>query len=296
MPAVIPADALKQAGVFTLTQAIAAGGTVSAIRAALDAGRWVRLYRGVLAVPGPDTVLQKAWGIHLRCGACVVSHGTAASVLGFGVIPASQVSVTVPPDTRMRAGADLQVHRTLLAPSEIIALRGLPVTAPLRTILDVGRTWNRWEAVTTADAALHVGRCCREEILHALENIHGPGATQARAHLPQCADGAESPKETELRLLCLDGGLPPPVPQLTVLLPGFGRVRLDLGWPEARAGAEFDGRDTHLQAQTFVSDRRRHNALRAAGWDVRVFTGTDLRQRPEAVVAELRLLLRVSAA
>ena len=51
---------------------------------------------------------------------------------------------------------------------------------------------------------------------------------------------------------------------------------------------EFDGREVHLLGPAFVHERRRQNALVAAGWLVLRYTAADLRERPEAVLAEVR--------
>jgi very-short-patch-repair endonuclease len=87
-----------------------------------------------------------------------------------------------------------------------------------------------------------------------------------------------------------------PEPELQVaVLTQHGTCFLDLGWPEFRVGAEYDGREPHSSAEQFARDRRRWRGLEAAGWRVLPFSAADLRN-PAGVVAEIRAALADSAA
>jgi hypothetical protein len=52
---------------------------------------------------------------------------------------------------------------------------------------------------------------------------------------------------------------------------------VDFGWPDARASSSTRGRGT--ETQDVARDRRRLNALRAAGWTVVLVTAADLHDR-----------------
>ena len=56
--------------------------------------------------------------------------------------------------------------------------------------------------------------------------------------------GAQSPKETWLRLLLIDGGFPPPQTQIPLYENGYAVAFLDLGWPAIKLAVEYDG-DQH---------------------------------------------------
>ncbi|MGY1794996.1 endonuclease domain-containing protein [Geodermatophilus sp. SYSU D00525] len=89
------------------------------------------------------------------------------------------------------------------------------------------------------------------------------------------ADGlAESPQETRLRLPVVDGGLPAPVAQYVVRHEGSFVARVDLAWPVLRVAVEYDGA-WHAEPGQFARDRRRLNALQAAGWTVVFVTAAD---------------------
>jgi len=66
------------------------------------------------------------------------------------------------------------------------------------------------------------------------------GCGYARQSLATLADGgAESPKETELRLLLVRDGLPRPVTQVQV-----GKRRIDMGWPDGKSAWSTTVRNT----------------------------------------------------
>ena len=72
-------------------------------------------------------------------------------------------------------------------------------------------------------------------------------------------------------------------------------ARVDLALPDSRLALEHDGRAVHDRADAFVSDRRRQNALVAAGWTVLRFTAEDLRRGAAPAVAQVLGLLRRAA-
>jgi very-short-patch-repair endonuclease len=64
---------------------------------------------------------------------------------------------------------------------------------------------------------------------------------------------------------------------------------VDFGWPEAKVAVEYEGL-WHGAVQQVARDRRRLNALRAAGWTVVFVTAADLRD-PVRLVAQLAAAL-----
>ena len=85
------------------------------------------------------------------------------------------------------------------------------------------------------------------------------------------------------------------VPQHTVRDPdGRFVARVDLAFPEQRVAIEYDGA-WHGEPGQLARDRRRLNALDAAGWTVLHVTARDLHE-PEAPVARVRVLLRAATA
>ena len=91
----------------------------------------------------------------------------------------------------------------------------------------------------------------------------------ARTALELIDGGAQSPKETWLRLLLLRAGFPPPRTQIPVRNEwGWAEAYLDLGWEDIKVAAEYDG-DHHRSSRTqYVKDIRRLEMLERRGWIV----------------------------
>src|SRR5262249_14320571 len=66
----------------------------------------------------------------------VVSHRSAAALLGLGHLPADQQDFIMP-ERRQTRRPDVRLHQRVLGESEWIAHQGLPVTRPARTAFDL---------------------------------------------------------------------------------------------------------------------------------------------------------------
>jgi hypothetical protein len=114
-------------------------------------------------------------------------------------------------------------------------------TAPAWTAIDVARTLRRPRASATLNAALHVGACTKRELGAAIREQKGRrGIVKVRALIDHADGRAESAMETEARLVFIDGGLPTPELQHTVLDRCGRRWRVDFAWPQAMVIAEYD--------------------------------------------------------
>ena len=155
------------------------------------------------------------------------------------------------------------------------------------------RGLRRPRALATLDAALRSGTCSLPELWRAAVEQKGRrGIVAVRDLLPLADPRAESPMESEARLVMIDGGLPLPQLQYEVI-DGNGELRrLDFAWPEQRVCAEYDGVDWHAEADQMRRDRRRHNALADIEWTVVPIVFEDVRYRPWELVGRLGGQLR----
>ena len=144
------------------------------------------------------------------------------------------------------------------------------------------------DAVVAVDRLIATGVVDLEPIRTLAAGATGRGSARART-VVGLADGlAESPQETRLRLLLARSDLPAPVAQHRVRVHGQVFARLDFAWPERKLALEYDGL-WHAEPGQFAKDRRRLNALTAAGWRVIFVTAADLHRPGE-------LLARIAAA
>jgi hypothetical protein len=259
---------------------------------AAEAGRLHRASRGIYtaAKPGSADALRALFR-RLPSGAVLGFH-TGARIHGFGVLPASSIHVIVPADERRPDIAGVTVHEAVLPVRDVRMIDGVPCASPTRCAVDLARTMRRMEALPVLDAVLRAGACLPDE-LAAEVGLHDGlrGVRQARELVPLAHPAAECPQESQLRLVLIDGGLPPPEPQLWVCDSyGFRLYRLDLGYEAPRVGIEYDGR-SHLDRERMRVDRARLNWLAANGWTMRIFTDRDLYKAPRQIVAQIRATL-----
>jgi hypothetical protein len=118
------------------------------------------------------------------------------------------------------------------------------------------------------------------------------GAGRLRTLAPLAAP-AESPMETRLRWLLIEGGLPRPEVQ-TNLHDDEARFigRADLYYRSAKLVLEYDGGN---HRDRLVEDDRRQNLLINAGFRLLRFTATDIHNRPDVVQAQVRGALSMVA-
>ncbi len=273
-----------------------------ALDRALAAGEWQRVLRGTYASgrAADDLRLRAAAAARLLPQHAVVADRCLLWLLGVDVLPPGTpvLEVVVPRDAVVPRRRDLHARTADVAAQDVVRLgpQSVPCLRPVRAVADLLRMLPLVEAVVVADAAQHSSltdvRALQEE-LRAHAGLRG--VVQARRALEQSDPRAESPPESRLRLALRGAGLVP-VPQFEVL-DAQGRLvaRVDLALPESRLALEHDGKAVHDRADAFVADRRRQNALVAAGWTVLRFTAPDLRHGAAPAVAQVLGLLRSAA-
>jgi hypothetical protein len=106
-----------------------------------------------------------------------------------------------------------------------------------------------------------------EELAERLALHHGRGKAAAVRALDLVRDGAESPRETRLRLTLVRHGLPEP--QLNRPVEDARGLRIaygDLTYPEYKVLVEYDGEQHRVDSRQFYRDVERLEALQRAGW------------------------------
>lgn len=112
------------------------------------------------------------------------------------------------------------------------------------------------------------------------------GARKAALILKYVADGAASPMEARIAvILCLPvklGGFGLPVPVLNHKIELSDRtIYVDLFWPEAHIGIEYDSREWHVGQHKFEQDSRRRNASRKKGIELITVTKPEVQSPQE---------------
>ena len=264
------------------------------LAAHVNSGALQKVWHGIYG-QGEMTTALRLRGLDLAAGTPVAAcMGTAAAAYGFDTERSPDLHVLNPGGRRLRSTDGLFVHRREGAPMTVVG--GRPATAPAWTAIEVARGLRRPRSLATLDAALRSGACSREELRRAAGQQCGRrGIVVARALLDVTSPLAESPMESEARLVMIDGGLPPPLLQYEVVdLQGY-RWRLDFAWPDVRVAAEYDGVDWHSGPDAFLRDRRRWSALQELGWSIVPIVAGDVRHRTGELVRRLDTQLRRAA-
>jgi very-short-patch-repair endonuclease len=282
-----------QHGVVARRQLAAIGFGPSAIEMRLARGRLHRLHRGVYAVGHAVVTDRGRWmAAVLAAGrGAMLSHLSAAALLGLRSSAGLTADVTVPRELRSRPG--LRFHRCLLPAEEVTVEDGIPVTTPARTLFDLAGVVPLAQlrrAVKEAEVKRLWGRLALPDLLE--RHPGRPGAAAIRAVIETPDRGVtRNDVEEALAALVRRARLPSPLFNTPLRL-GSRFVEPDCMWPEQRVIVEVDGYETHGPRDSFERDRSRDRALTAAGWLVIRVTWRQLRDEPEQIARDLRAVLR----
>jgi hypothetical protein len=269
----IAALAGRQHGVVTRTQLLRLGLSESAISRAARSGRLHRLYRGVYAVGHTVLTIEGQWMAATLATGGVLSHATAAAAWDLRRLGAGAIHVTVPgtPGRLRRKGIRLHRSRTL-EPRDITTHRGIPLTTPARTVIDLAHTLKGRPLEYVLDLAEQRGLVDFAELhrrpipssLQAVLSLYTAGTFVTRSEM-----------ENRFLALCDEHGIPRP--RVNSHVEG---EEVDFVWPDKRLVVEVDGYRYHRSPSKFETDRERDVILALAGWQVMRFTWTQLTERP----------------
>jgi hypothetical protein len=272
---------------FTRRQANSAGVSDNRLKKLSDAGLLRRPVRNAyVAAQVPDSLDLRAAVLRLvvppDCFVCDHAagwlHGAPNALLpGDHLIP-PKVACFRPADSgRLRNGLTRSGERTVRS-SDLMELRGLVVTTPLRTAWDLGRLQRRDQALSGMDAMLRLGEFSYAQLLEGVEHFKRQrGVVQLRWLAPLADGRAESPGESALRLRWYDAGLPAPDLQVPVFIDGREVFRLDLALEELLFAAEYDGHEWHTSPAQQERDAFRRGWLAdERGWAIEAFDAANV--------------------
>ena len=219
--------------------------------------------------------IRAAW---LWGGSSAIVCGGAAAVLHgeryFGtelVDDHNEVQLWLPAWRSAPAGI---VVRGWSVRPDSVRIRGMSVTTPARTAIDLARQLRSDpRAIGALDSMCHAGGTDPDAIAAAAFGMAGQtGVRRVLGLLPAVDPLAESPKETEMRLIISATDLPSFQSQVEVRDELGGLVsRLDLGNRRWKVGLQYDGGE-HLRRDRRDADSATMMRLAALGWEVRRVT------------------------
>jgi hypothetical protein len=262
---------------------------------ALASDRLIEVVPGVARLPGaPDTRDLRILARVLAAGdGALASHRSAAALYGVNLRGEGPVDVVVA-DRRRLVIPGTTVHRPLdVAGLGTVRHVGIPVTDPLRTLVDLGAV----APAAVPDALAHlavVARLTRRALAATLDRHSQsgrPGVVALRRALAEWPldRPPDSVLEPAMAALCARYGLP--LPAFHAHICGF---EVDFAWWTGQLIAECDGWEYHgRDARGFARDRERDPVLIANGWVVVRFSWEQVTRRPAWTAARLRDALAV---
>jgi very-short-patch-repair endonuclease len=149
---------------------------------------------------------------------------------------------------------------------------GIPVTTPVRTLIDISGRLEDPKLSALLEDLLRRG-VVREERLRArlasLRSSGRPGAGRLEALLDERGDGRplESPLEALVWRIIVSTGVRLPERQYWITA-AAERYRLDFAWPDLQLGLECEGFEHHSPHRVWRHDRARLGEIANLGWRV----------------------------
>jgi very-short-patch-repair endonuclease len=283
--------ACRQGFVLTHPQSRAAGVSTAESRRLVRRGLWTAPRRNVLCVlpqpaPPPDeddepqphglrSEIQAAAAALVHPGH-VVSHESGALMYGLPVARDPVRPLLTVAEAKGGGRPDVLIHAAALSGAEVADWFGVPVTTPARCVSDIARNSGAAAGLMAADAALREGLTTVAELIAAAERgVRWPGVRTARKVAELASPLAESPLESESRLVIHDAGLPMPELQVWVRT-AAGMYRVDGLWPDRGVVLEVDGMLKYRSRKALSAEKKRQEALERAGYRVVRVTWEDI--------------------
>jgi very-short-patch-repair endonuclease len=281
---------MEDLGVLTSAELQASGLTRDAIATRAGSSRLRRRHHGVYAVGSIPLSLEGEFLAAVKaCGAAAVLSHRSAGVLWEMLETNLWKPEVLVAGASHRAHPGITVHRTnALAPHEIRHHRGVPVTAPLRTLRDL--------AVVLLPQSLRaaVRRAQAHHLVHHREIAGSLGLWRGRRGIRALAEiVATGPAPTRTVLedvvydLIIEGGFEPPEVNARMVVNGR-TVIPDFRWPVQRLIVEADSRTWHDGELAREDDAERQALLEASGERVLRVTWVQATQKRSETHARLR--------
>jgi very-short-patch-repair endonuclease len=162
----------------------------------------------------------------------------------------------------------IRIHRrTALVMSDVVECESIPLTSPVRTLIDLARCLKPMQLERAVNEADKLNLVRADELHESLDDYCGqPGITALRELLdPLTFRLSDSELEQRMRPLARTAGLPAPKTKARV-----NGYEVDFYWPELKVVVEADGLRYHRTASQQRRGLERDQAHLAAGlWPLR---------------------------
>lgn len=222
-----------------------------------------------------------------------ISHETAAQLWGAVVPLGPTTHITTPTGDGRLVRRGIKSHYYETYRPHTTSLRGLPLSTPEQTFLDLASSGMALvDLVVVADGLLKRKHTSTEALKAAAESWIGRGRRVAQRAARLARDDVDSAMETRLRLLIVLAGLPEPRVNLIVRHErGEWRRRYDLAYEGVRLIVEYDGRQHSEDDDQWLTDIFRREELDKMHWRLVVVTWHGIYRDPLQTLDRVRAAL-----
>ncbi len=275
--------AAAQADVVAAWQLLARGWSREAIKHHFAHAGWQLVHRGVYALThAPLTQVQLWMAAALTAPDTFLSDRAAAACWGFHHTAAPGESVVRLGSGGPRRFGAVLVRRSKTLVGETTRCNGVPITTPVRTLIDIAANLPERAVGRAFREAIRLKLLTARDLAMALSRHRGRRGTRLLWDLTQrywSLPYRRTRSNAEARALEIlhDAQVEPP--RVNVRIRG---EEADLVWQDARLIVEIDGRQFH---QFRDEDARKQAHWEAAGYAVRRISSDDVYADPEALLA-----------
>jgi uncharacterized protein DUF559 len=287
----------RQYGVVGRRQLLELGLSDEAIDHGVATARLYPLFRAAFAVGHARVGSHgRMLAAVLACGeGAVVSHGTAAFLLGLWDRPPGLINVIAPIESGRKIDGIRRRHVPPPAAGEVEIREGIPCTNPSRTLVDLAGDGGEQSLRRTVERAAVLKVLDVSAVDAALARSRRRGGPRLRMVLRDwrsLGDPVRLRSDLEARLLALILADGLPAPSCNQVVKAGGRtMEVDFIWPDRKLVVEADGRRFHDHDLAFDRDRRRDRDLGQAGYQALRVTWKHLEQEPDETIAAIRARL-----
>jgi hypothetical protein len=227
----------------------------------------------------------------------VLSHRSAAQVWGLWIPQFDGIEVTTPAGVRgSRYTTSVQrrtvvAHRRITPAEDVVTHRGLPVTTPERTWLDLAVRLDVHDLIAAGDSALRAGADFTRLCARVAQQRRLRGTRRARQTVLHLDARSRSRPESRIRAAIVLAGLPKPQVNRAIYDEhGQWLAEPDLHYREAKLALEYNGAD-HAGVRRIRKDSVRLLDQQRSEWEVRTYTSPHAFGRLHEVVDDVTGLL-----
>jgi very-short-patch-repair endonuclease len=269
-----------------------------AIEQAVASARLYQLFRSTYSIGRREVDLHgRLMAATLACGpGTVVSHGSAAWLLGLWAAKPGEVEVIAPVEAGRKHSGIRRRFPPPPPPEQVCDRHGIPSTSCSRTLVDLAGIAGTKALVDAVEEAAVIGVLDVSAIDAILAESRRRGSRRLNTILEEWRRYTPRMRlrsRMEARLLPLLTHHVLPIPETNEKLRIAGKtLEVDFLWREQRVVVETDGGRYHDHPRAQRRDAERNRLLARAGYRVPRIGWEQLRDEPDRAIAEVARFLR----